>query len=94
MADGVRIDKRRVGVWWLMGLSIARYYWEMLFSFHSLATNCTTPMLLASDVEAFAQYKADWRVYGQSKFLIDKLPVRIHLIIEMISVDRPRAMGV
>ena len=28
------------------------------------------------------------------EFFIDNLLVRIHLIIEMILVDRPRAMGV
>jgi len=30
----------------------------------------------------------------EREFFIDNLQVRIHLIIEMISVDRPRAIGV
>ena len=30
----------------------------------------------------------------EREFFIDNLLVRIHLIIEMVSVDRPRAMGV
>jgi hypothetical protein len=33
-------------------------------------------------------------VIREREFFIDNLQVRIHLIIEMISVDRPRAMGV
>ena len=31
---------------------------------------------------------------GEREFLIDNLPVQFHLIIEMILVDRPCAMGV
>ena len=31
---------------------------------------------------------------GEREFFIDNLLVRIHLIIEMILVDRPCAMGV
>jgi hypothetical protein len=30
----------------------------------------------------------------EKEFVIDNLLVRIHLLIEMILVDRPRAMGV
>jgi len=40
----------------------------------------------------------DWKVSSQllleSEFFIDNLLVRIHLIIEMILVDRPCAMRV
>ena len=34
------------------------------------------------------------RLAREREFFIDNLLVRIHLIIEMILVDRPRAMGV
>jgi 50S ribosomal subunit-associated GTPase HflX len=34
------------------------------------------------------------QVSREREFFIDNLPVRIHLIIEIISVDRPCAMGV
>ena len=38
----------------------------------------------------------DWELYGpsQREIFIDNLMVRDHLIIEMILVDRPCAMGV
>ena len=39
-------------------------------------------------------YSSNRNLKREREFFIDNLLVRIHLIIKMIQVDRPRAMGV
>ena len=54
-------------------------------------TNCAEPSLPKGSAVA----KCGWlAACTESEFFIDNLLVRIHLIIEMILVDRPWAMGV
>ena len=49
---------------------------------------------VASSVQGYLAHKKTAYPRREREFFIDNLLVRIHLIIEMIIVDRPCAMGV